>query len=268
MIRTSQGRGYTIMETMIVLAISALMFLSAVAAFGGRQQDVQFNQAVRDLESKVQDIINDVSTGYFDNPGTLTCEENSGALTLSSAASDQGSSDDCIFVGKAIHFDISNTSSHKLNIQTVVGLRNNPISGGSVSNLDEANPVILDNTVLGYNTDYPLAWGLRISSVETDITSGPVSGIAFMASFAKQINTRSVSNSQNVRYGNIPGDLTDDLSVFTAKNIDESTVTGPEPIVICLQSRDNDRKKAALIIGDDGTTQTKLEFDTTRAQAC
>ena len=71
--RASGGRshGFTIVETMIVLAVSGALFTSAIFFIGGRQQKAEFTASVRNFETSINDIANDVSDGYFaDNAGT------------------------------------------------------------------------------------------------------------------------------------------------------------------------------------------------------
>ncbi len=92
-----RSHGYTIIETLIFIAVSGMMFMSAVILVGGRQQEVEFSQGVRDLENKLKDTLNDVSTGYFPANNSLNCTIATGAgagvfrqsLLLEGVAKDQ-----------------------------------------------------------------------------------------------------------------------------------------------------------------------------------
>lgn len=65
--------GYTIVEVMIFLAISAALLFSASALISGRQQRTQFNQSVVQLDQDLQDLFNDVATGYYPTQNGFEC---------------------------------------------------------------------------------------------------------------------------------------------------------------------------------------------------
>lgn len=104
-----RGRGYTILEVMIFVAISGFMLIAAMIAIGGRQQEVQFQQATRDFENKINDFISDVEIGYFERDAGFSCEatgivnpEPDIDYTSGLDGSVQGQSGDCVLIGKAI----------------------------------------------------------------------------------------------------------------------------------------------------------------------
>ncbi len=68
--------GYTIVEAMIFLAVSGVLFVSAMAAVSGQQQKTQFYQSIRDLDSNIRDKINEVGSGTFGNSLNLKCRVN------------------------------------------------------------------------------------------------------------------------------------------------------------------------------------------------
>src|SRR3990167_10157354 len=65
--------GFTVLEVLIVLAITGLLFISAVTLFRGKQTQTQFNQAMHDLESKIQSIANVVKSGSFPDSENYNC---------------------------------------------------------------------------------------------------------------------------------------------------------------------------------------------------
>jgi type II secretory pathway pseudopilin PulG len=273
--------GYTILETLIVIAVSSAMFLAAVSAFGGRQEQVQFTQAVRDLESKLLDVINDVNTGFFENPGSISCQ---GSLpgarpTLAdTGGTGQGASEDCIFLGKTIHFDTVSSGSHRLNISTIVGLRS---GGGDHSNsLEQAKPVVIAGGTLESNvTAYLLQWGLKITDVQqNNLATG---GIGLFTSFSRNDGISSIDNSQSTRFASIPSTtLTDTHAEFIN---DANTLTDGSPlsgeqivdlsgineITICVQSATNDdNKRAALVIEGGTNASVRVDFDSYDEAIC
>ena len=62
-INDMKGRsyGYTILEALIFLAVSGLLFAAVYPSFVGRDNKTKFSQAVRDLDTKINDIMNDTS---------------------------------------------------------------------------------------------------------------------------------------------------------------------------------------------------------------
>lgn len=101
--------GYTIVETMIFLAVSAVMFVAVMVLVSGRQGKVEFEQAVRDFESTISDLANDVSTGnprFLADPAqSRSCHINAaGKLIFDNAADSAPGQSRCIFVGNAIKF--------------------------------------------------------------------------------------------------------------------------------------------------------------------
>src|SRR5476651_427700 len=104
--------GYTIIEVMIFLAISGLLFLSAVVAVGGQQGHTEFSTSMRDTNSKVQSWIDEVDTGLSDSDFStsgnrqVSCslDPSTGGPVLTSTGGtniNRGSNSACVFLGKA-----------------------------------------------------------------------------------------------------------------------------------------------------------------------
>lgn len=290
-----QFEGYTILEAMIVITISAAMFVSVVIAFGGRQQEIQFTQAVRSFDARLNDIINDVSTGYFDNSGNLSCTLPSADpdqrpfVSGASASQDiQGSSDECVFLGKAIQFypqtDPASKAASKIRVFNLLGRRTN---GGSPANsiqtarpiavapATDGDPNLLEDEVSKINLD----WGLKVTDIRFEappVNSWGVIGFftSFSSTFSSGISEEKISNNQKVRYAYIPDTLLNQLDHEAVAIVNTITDKNPpdgadryinlsginNPVTICLQSADENRR-AAIVIGADGTTSTLVQFD-------
>jgi type II secretory pathway pseudopilin PulG len=298
-------KGYTILELMIVITVSATMFVSVAIAFGGRQQEVQFTQAVRDFDARLLDIINDVSTGYYNNSAGINCSvlgvdplERPTVVGDATNAGSQGSSDNCIFIGKAIQFapDDSAAPGNKkdstIHVYNMLGKRTS--DGSPSGTLEAARPKAVapdanpdDKDLAGEVSIIELDWGLQVTDIKDGITptANEYGVIGFFTSFAKTFSTgaqeTAISNNQSVRYGAIPGtsigqpaenavnilnNITDNESAgapdvyvnVTGRN--SATINGNNFITICLKSAD-DSRRAAIVIGLDGTTSTQVQFD-------
>ena len=67
--------GYTIVEVMIFLAVSSLMFLIAVGFISGKQNNVEFTLSVNTLKSDIQQVFNNVSSGYYASRNNFSCRK-------------------------------------------------------------------------------------------------------------------------------------------------------------------------------------------------
>ncbi|HVV66698.1 MAG TPA: prepilin-type N-terminal cleavage/methylation domain-containing protein [Candidatus Saccharimonadales bacterium] len=107
-----QGMGYTIIEVMIVLAVSGLMFVIAATFINGKQEKTAFTQGVNEMASRVQDVIEQVTDGnYSDIP--LKCTGSPSGTTIGSDPTEtQGTNSSCVFIGKFFHFGVSGTPTN------------------------------------------------------------------------------------------------------------------------------------------------------------
>lgn len=125
--RTLGARGYTVIETMIFLIVSAGLFAGAVAGYSSRQRAVEFNQGVRDFQSRLQDTINEVATGYYPSVGSNRCFAPNNfaneAPYFLPPSTIQGT---CVYLGKVI----------------AVGLSPNCTTDGNTCNLLNSFPVV------------------------------------------------------------------------------------------------------------------------------
>lgn len=58
-----QSRGYTIVEVLIFMAVSGLMFVMAVVFVSGKQANAEFRQGLYVVNSDIRSVINDVANG-------------------------------------------------------------------------------------------------------------------------------------------------------------------------------------------------------------
>ncbi len=98
-------RGFTIIETMIFLTVSAVVFLGAIQQYSGQQRVVLANQGIRTLQSQLTSMANEVASSFTTNLGTDHChaatDGSNGAVYFNSSGSDNS---DCIYLGKAFSF--------------------------------------------------------------------------------------------------------------------------------------------------------------------
>lgn len=104
--------GYTIIEVMVVLAVSGVMFAIAAGFINGKQANTSFTQGVNDFAIKLQTTIQDVTDGHYTDIGSFTCSKSASPELpqFTSVAAVQGTNNECTFAGKFIHTPISNNT--------------------------------------------------------------------------------------------------------------------------------------------------------------
>ncbi len=273
------GSGYTIIETMIFLAVTLVLFGSAVRVMSGKQESVQFTQSVRESQSKLTDIINQVSTGYYLNDGSFTCNVsgNSAPTFDTSTPSAQGTSTSCVFLGKAVKFNTGSIADD-YSVFSIAARRVTP-TNKEVGSLVEALPTPIAPLSLGdgrpdMTEDFNFEFGLSVTRIVVASDPGPArptyGSIVFMSTLpAFQASTGTLaSGSQRVSYAAVKNSSLADsrytaatlLSNMNDTNITQNPASG---ITICLADDanvSNARQKAMLTIGE-GASQTAVRLD-------
>jgi len=200
--------GYTIIEVMIVLAVSGVMFLIAADFIGGKQETTTFTQGVNELAANLQNTIAQVSDGQYtdiDFTCTFTYGGQSSTLTIlpstaPTGTDTQGTQSPCIFLGKVDQFNREQYQTFSL-------------AGGRVDNsgnpitADASNPTTpLDNdapTPISYltvQTFVPEHLDIKSMGVELTATNPPNSSYLESSSgigFLQDLGTVSQSGAQN-----------------------------------------------------------------------
>jgi hypothetical protein len=151
------GRGYTVVEVLIFLAISAVMFVIAFAGTHQQQNGESFRQSINDIELKIRESFNNVDNGYFGNDGTKNCTSDPVSFVVTITDVNGGGNSQCVFVGKELDF-----SAAALSVITLVGSRLAPSTSfeGSINNstLTETyqitNSVTLNKMILSDGLNY------------------------------------------------------------------------------------------------------------------
>jgi prepilin-type N-terminal cleavage/methylation domain-containing protein len=180
--------GFTIIEVMIVLAISGVMLGSAITIFSSKRESTYFTQAVYDLRSELQSIANGVSSqsvpgleDYLCAPASINGKIRP-ALTKASPTGQ-----DCIYLGQAIEVAQDKSTLYSYPILGISNTNNVP------TNVKDANPEpAVDSTdptnpakLLLIHT-YNMLNGLKVSSAQL---SGAESDIVTFYSSLQDNNT-------------------------------------------------------------------------------
>ncbi len=193
--------GFTIVETMIVLAVTSIMFLSVTLLINGKQQRAQFQAAIKDVQSQIQQVISESTSGY-NQMGNATCSAATGEPRLSPGSADSlGTNVGCVFLGKTLVFS---KDSDEVNVIPVVGLRNRPLNANFDFNftqdLKNSKPLLSPDVAA---SKLKLQYGLTpvwIKGVNSDDTldTHDIGSLSFILTPAVGSNDGKVSGSQNV----------------------------------------------------------------------
>lgn len=191
LVKKSQQRGFTIMETMIVLVVTGALFLSVAGLISGKQASNEFLISSRDISTEIRQITSEVSNGYYPNRGDFNCMvDGSNKVKITAGSTAQGSNDDCIFLGKVLLFgDTSGGTGQGIKIFSVAGARMN--GDDIVTSLDDAQPTLLypsspyAPTAPDESENYTIHYGLNAQGGgDTNFVNGgvtkPVGGIAIL----------------------------------------------------------------------------------------
>jgi prepilin-type N-terminal cleavage/methylation domain-containing protein len=152
--------GYTIIEIMIVLAVSGLMFVIAANFINGKQEKAAFTQGVNEMASRVQGTIEQITDGqYSDIP--LNCQF-AGTTVFAGPTAHQGQNSNCVFLGKVLHLSEGGTS-YKYETFSIAGGRVDG-SGNPITSLTAADPKVIP----GLETQQSTPQQLIVNNVTID----------------------------------------------------------------------------------------------------
>lgn len=252
--------GFTVVEVMIVLAVTGLLFVSAATLISGRQNQAAFEQGIQQVQSQLQQVINEVASGYYPNLNDFTCKNTGGLLTITGGASAQGTNGDCLFVGKVLQFGSGvATDPEKFATFSLAGLRTNA-TGDQNMTLAATSPTVIPNAT----TTTQLEGGISVDSMwYGGVKSNKISALAFTSSLGtingsgiltgtQQINVIPIqSTALTQSTATTPGIIHGELSNAAA------IVNPSGGIQICFASGGTDAS-GLVTIGNNGTSGREL----------
>jgi hypothetical protein len=200
---------------MIVLAVSGALFVAAALLISGKQNQAGFNQAIQQIQSQIQQVMNEVATGYFPSSANFQCTAvPGGPVALSSVAPNaQGANAGCVFAGKVIQFKVHDTDPEQYAVFTLAGVQKDS-SGKEVTTLAAAVPKVVAPGVsspAGFpniSTTTILQNGLTVAVPTASPTGGMwynnggsdvnIGAMAIVPSFAKYTGSNITSGSQQL----------------------------------------------------------------------
>jgi len=141
--KNKQPLGYTIIEVMIVLAVSGVMFVIASNFISGKQERSSFTAGVNEMASEIQDVVEQVSDGrYSDIP--VNCQYNYviQKIDLSGIPTPltQGTNSSCVFLGKIIRIP-TGANFNSYSVISLAGGRLSSTQASSSANAGSPSPI-------------------------------------------------------------------------------------------------------------------------------
>jgi type II secretory pathway pseudopilin PulG len=114
--KTPKKNGFTIVEVMVFLAVSGVIFLIAVDFINGKVAQTNFVQGMNSANAQIQTIINNVADGNYptSNGDNLDCTLIGGHITnqsISTTTNSYSSNPGCTFVGMVLIPSLTTGSS-------------------------------------------------------------------------------------------------------------------------------------------------------------
>lgn len=269
-----KAQGFTIMETLIVLAVTSTLFVIIAATLSGRQQRTQFEQAANDIRAEIQQVINDVGTGFYPSTNNFSCSAGAFGPTLGAGSTTQGENTGCIFLGKAMQFSAGGNES-AYNIIPIAGLQRTN-TGTEVSTYAEASPRAIspstsDSSIPDLVVKKKLQYGLEAYSMTYGTTNIPIGAFVVANSLATYSSGTLASGSGQLNIIPITSSNLGSAQEVTAQNINTTMHTAPvNPaggIKICFAS-EGSNQSGLVTIGPTSAGQLSVTLSIKANTAC
>ncbi len=271
--------GYTIIEVMIFLAISGVIFIFAVIFVSGKQNQVEFSQGMANIKIQLQQVVDDAVNGSFSEPANFSCKDggvSSGRETLLflNNAANQGSNGQCMFIGYGVQFDVYGTNSNGYAIVPVAISR---LSGNNlpISSLKDAVPTPLTADQYGTGTNGvdlvrsgSLGYGIQVTKMFSINNNNsppkytPIDGFAVFDNITSNSQySSSSSNSQPASLYSttltVPAPTEENTSLSSIAPFSYyitqigagDALTNNDQILICFQGAGSSSEKASIVLG-------------------
>lgn len=255
--------GFTIIEVLIVLTVSSVLFMTAMLLIGGQQRKTEFNVGSRNIQSDLSLIINEVATGYYDRSGDLKCTvDNSPNVTFATDTNEeQGASSGCIYLGSAVTFGGDDTTTYR--VVPLAGARQT--LGEDVKTYEEAK--VAPITQLESTKKLPAGFSYVGAKLETSPAIAIDSNSGFTVFFANTLNPGESRQSQQTELRRTTTIVSHPVTTITIdKNIlDEVNVSGEKfpvinNLVLCFQG---DTDQFVDILFSNGSTEPTYQIKAT-----
>lgn len=279
--KANLARGYTIIEVMIFLVVSSVLFTAALAAFNQQNRRTKFTDTVQQFDQSLRDILNDVETGYFTTGENFRCRLVGGVPDFQPPGvtpSQRGTNEECTFVGKAIQIAPSERGVSSYAIYTMAGRRvtGSPGNERTVERISEASPRVVPATFGGVIFG-DLSSGIEFYRV---LYSGgtQTDGLAMINGFGRNTTTSGASLKSGFNRVSLAtiapaGDssFSHSTSNFTSRvaSLNDTRISDSrDGITICIRESGGGRTAAVQLGGVSQQASTVVRFDNEALELC
>jgi type II secretory pathway pseudopilin PulG len=243
--KEKQQGGFTIIEVILFLAISALLLSIALIGTRGSIQAGRYTDSVRSTESNIEKQFSDVVNGVNPRASNLVCDTNGNVSEVGSGGTPPGKTD-CVLMGKLLHFT---NGQPQFIVRPVVGVE--PSSLVDTSEMTDFelifnySPHIVNVASTAENA--PIPWQATVGGVKRSDGSA-VNSVALL---------RSPRSGSILTYA-FSWDGTSDITsaVATTGNYLQN-----KSVNVCIESADNGTLAAITIGGGQGQAAIATDFD-------
>lgn len=219
--KRARPSGFTIIETMLVLAVSAALFVAIAVGISGRQNRVRFQQAINEATLQIQRAVNEVQTGYY--------------------PTSEGTSSTRMWIGKVIQLR-GTANAETYTVHSLTGAR---------SATELSSTTLAPQVITAASQTHTFQYGLSTAWVRTGSTAttgNAVDGIGIAAYFTQTSGV--LYGSQSVRVLAVNGTSTNAIQ----NNFAGSAET---PVYVCLASGGSNQSGLITIGGGDASVSNK-----------
>jgi type II secretory pathway pseudopilin PulG len=240
-----KAAGFTIIETMLFLAITAALAVAILVGTGSAINQQRYHDAVNSLRSYLQDQYSRVSTVSNDRDGHYGCDDG-GQVSATGTGEARGTSD-CLILGRLVTVD--NSGQH-LASSNVVGYRQ--AVGPQATDIDELKAYKIGLSPIDTD-DQVVSWGATIVQPKTTPPKPQSASILIVRS---PLSGRILTFSQTGTVATDPG------SLLVAAN-------ATTPLLMCLSSPASGLGQVLGVQIDPGAAgQSAVELPTGSSGVC
>jgi len=164
-------RGFTIIEVLLFLGISALLLTAAIATVGASINSNRFNDAVRGITLYLQGQYTEVAAGKSDRSDILGC---SGAGSITTVGAKAPGMTNCVILGRLIKLEGSSFTT-----RYILGYKNNlsGLSADDTEAINQMSPWVADTAT--FANAYAVPWGIGVDSSKIPASPVPTSALGF-----------------------------------------------------------------------------------------
>ncbi len=277
-------RGYTIVEVLIVLAVSGVMFVIAATFVSGKQARASFQQGTRTLTANIQSTIDSVVDGqYTDIP--LICTLNSTIpRTLSflpGSSARQGSNPDCTFLGQVLHFDFDAahpaSSTYQRNYETLVlaAAKTSSTSGPLTTIADSVlTPVNLSHGTVNLTSQHVVPQNLDVEGMKityinasgNPVDQAGVYDIGFVQGLGSVDSASTPSYASGAQSLRLIANLNIGANQSISASLDQGNVNAQvSKAILCITDGD---RHATITIGGNNNQLSAVSQNVADGSAC